>query len=96
MKKKLHFVFIRLPQLNGNNNYCPTCAGLCDCGAVQQNGDGIATQIEPKTCNQTCSKSERNNGNSNINKQIIKYHNHAIPGVFNCRFSNPVCSRYCT
>lgn len=63
---------------------------------MQQNGDIIGSQVENKTFNQTCPKTDRNNGNPNINKQTIKYHNHAIPGVFNCRFSNPVCASTAT
>lgn len=86
---EFYFIF-RLPQLNGNNNYCASCAGLCDCGALQ-NGD-TSSQGEGKTCNQTCVKADRNT-NPNINKHNTKYHQHAIPGVFNCRFSNPVCAK---
>lgn len=77
----------RLPQINGNNNFCSSCSGLCECGP-QQNGDIC---VEGKN-NQNGIKND-NIGQNLDGKQMARYHQHAIPGVFNCRFSNPVSSR---
>ncbi|GLV39629.1 hypothetical protein CBL_08304 [Carabus blaptoides fortunei] len=83
----------RLPQLNGNNNYCTTCGGLCECGPVQANMDSPSLQVDVKPCVQNGTKVEVIAVQPSVEaKQIVRYHQHAIPGVFNCRFSNPVSS----
>ncbi|XP_044727188.1 probable serine/threonine-protein kinase DDB_G0282963 [Chrysoperla carnea] len=81
----------RLPQMNTNNNYCISCNGICECNENQvAPSNSKLEEIHQENVKYEMSNLENNKIATN------RYHQHSIPGVFNCRFSNPVIASVAT